>query len=208
MMNASHTDAAVPDGDVLLTLARTSLKTALGLSVKQSVKQLVAAYPWLARHGASFVTLTEHGDLRGCIGTLEAYRPLGEDVAAHAVDAALRDPRFLPVTAGEYPQLDVEVSVLSEPEPMRAVTRNELERELRPGQDGLILADATGWHRATFLPQVWEQLPRPHEFVGHLLAKAGLPAGMDWRNGEMIAERYHVTAFTDHAGSVRQETEQ
>lgn len=202
MTTEQHRRPAVgpEDGAVLLALARASLASYLGLPVKQSVEQILAAHPWLARRGASFVTLTQHGDLRGCIGTLEAYRPLGEDVAAHAVDAAVRDPRFRPVTARDYPTLDVEVSVLGDPEPMAAATRAQLERELRPGRDGLILADAAGWHRATFLPQVWEQLPDPRDFVAHLLAKAGLPASMDWTAGEIVAERYGVTAFADHAG--------
>ncbi|KFJ00065.1 hypothetical protein BSTEL_1115 [Bifidobacterium stellenboschense] len=184
------------------------------------MKSIIAAHPWLDEPGASFVTLTEGGELRGCIGTLEAHQPLGRDVAEHAVDAASRDPRFLPVAVEEYPLLDVEVSVLSEPEPILVVTpewrrdddgrmtavpsehpvrsRNELERALRPGKDGLILTERDGRRRATFLPQVWEQLPNPHEFVAHLLAKAGLPAALDWRNGEIVCERYEVTAHADH----------
>ena len=191
------------DGDVLLDLARASLAGQLGLPVARGASAIIAAHPWLGRQGASFVTLTENGTLRGCIGTLEAYRPLGEDVAAHAVDAAMRDPRFRPVTAAEYPALDVEVSVLGTPEPMDVTTRAALEATLRPGRDGLILADAGGWHRATFLPQVWEELPDPHDFVSHLLAKAGLDPWTDWRHGEMRAARYGVTAFADHRGSER-----
>lgn len=105
-------------GDVLLDLARASLRAHLGLPVGRTPADLVAAHPWLNEPGASFVTLNEHGALRGCIGTLEAYRPLGRDVAEHAVDAAARDPRFPPVTPDEYPSLDIEVSVLSPPEPI------------------------------------------------------------------------------------------
>lgn len=162
---------------------------------KQSVRDILAANPWLDEPGASFVTLTKNGRLRGCIGTLEAYRPLGRDVAAHAVDAAVRDPRFWPVTAREYPELDIEVSVLSTPEPMPIAGRDELERTLRPGVDGLVLADRGGRHRATFLPQVWDELPDPHDFVSHLLAKAGLPASYDWRDGEMDCRSYQVAAY-------------
>lgn len=160
-----------------------------------TVRGILESHPWLDEPGASFVTLTKHGSLRGCIGTLEAYRPLGRDVAGHAVGAAVRDPRFWPVTADEYPELDIEVSVLSEPESMPVADRAGLERMLRPGVDGLVLADRGGRHRATFLPQVWDELPEPHDFVAHLLAKAGLPASYDWRGGAMDCRRYTVTAY-------------
>ena len=202
-----------PESGVAVAESKPDSSSDTGRRVRQvqpdrpSTSAIIAAHPWLAKHGASFVTLTEHGRLRGCIGTLEAYRPLGEDVAAHAVDAALHDPRFRPVTAAEIPLLRFEVSVLSEPEPIVIVgadgryhpvgSRAELERALRPGTDGLIVADRTGRHRATFLPQVWEELPRPHDFVSHLLAKAGLPPATDWDHGELDCSRYTVTAFAE-----------
>lgn len=145
---------------------------------------------------ASFVTLTKAGELRGCIGSLHAYRPLGEDVAGHAVDAAARDPRFEPVTSGEYPLLNIEVSVLEEPETMPVHTRAELESALKPNVDGLILSDAFG-HSATFLPQVWSELPEPEEFVTHLLAKAGLPASADWWSDSIRCSRYGVRAYAE-----------
>ena len=188
----------------------------------RSVARILAANPWLDESGASFVTLTEGGRLRGCIGSLVAYRSLGKDVAAHAVDAAVRDPRFNPVTAAEYALLDVEVSVLGEPEPImvaypsRALadeagaaahgdevatrperSRSELEAALRPGRDGLILADHRG-RSATFLPQVWDELPDRHEFVSHLLAKAGIRPDYDWTNGDIDCQRYEVTAYAEH----------
>lgn len=211
-------------GDVLLDLARASLRAHLGLPVGRTPADLVAAHPWLNEPGASFVTLNEHGDLRGCIGTLEAYRPLGRDVAEHAVDAAARDPRFPPVTPDEYPSLDIEVSVLSPPEPIMVAaaadtdtrggnpdnpsgrdslrpvrSRAELVRALHPGRDGLIIEDRSSRHRATFLPQVWEDLPDPHRFVAHLLVKAGLPASTDWRDGEIRCSHYAVTAYQGRA---------
>ncbi|MBW3080462.1 AmmeMemoRadiSam system protein B [Bifidobacterium sp. 79T10] len=217
-------DADASHGDVLLRLARAAIREHLELddAPEDRPNAIIERHPWLYGNGASFVTLTEGGDLRGCIGTLQAYRPLGCDVAAHAVDAASRDPRFAPVTAEEYPLLDVEVSVLGKPEPIEVVTpvwrrgddgmtaaepsvhpvrsRNELERALRPGEDGLVLVERGGrGRRATFLPQVWEQLPSPHDFVSHLLAKAGLPADLDWRDGEIACERYEVTAYAEHA---------
>ena len=196
-------------GDVLLDLVRASLRAHLGLPVGRTPADIVAAHPWLNEPGASFVTFNEHGDLRGCIGTLEAYRPLGRDVAEHAVDAAARDPRFPPVTPDEYPSLDIEVSVLSEPEPIMVVpaggaahpvrSRVELERALHPDEDGLVIEDRSGRYRATFLPQVWEDLPDPHRFVAHLLVKAGLPASTDWHDGEIRCSRYTVTAYRGRA---------
>ena len=202
-------------GTTLLRLARAAIREHLGIagdnagsdSTAQSTQAIMAANPWLDQPGASFVTLTENGRLRGCIGTLEAYRSLGRDVAAHAVDAAVRDPRFRPVSAAEYPLLDIEVSVLGNPEPITIAaddgdhfipvrSRDELERTLHPGVDGLIIADQYG-HRATFLPQVWQQLPEPHEFVSHLLAKAGLNPATNWQHGEVACQRYEVRAYAE-----------
>lgn len=191
-------------GATLLKLARASIRKYLGIDgdSDESPESIIARNPWLEEPGASFVTLTENGRLRGCIGTLEAYRSLGRDVAGHAVDAASRDPRFNPLTAAEYPLIDVEVSVLGKPEPIIGSdgipvhSRDELESALRPGEDGLILTDRRG-RRATFLPQVWEQLPDPHDFVSHLLAKAGIRPSYDWDNGDIECERYEVTAYAE-----------
>lgn len=191
-------------GATLLKLARISIREHLGIDgdSDESSESIIARNPWLEEPGASFVTLTENGRLRGCIGTLEAYRPLGRDVVDHAVDAASRDPRFNPLTAAEYPLIDVEVSVLGKPEPIIGSdgipvrSRDELEAALRPGEDGLILTDPRG-RRATFLPQVWEQLPDRHDFVSHLLAKAGIRPSYDWDNGDIECERYEVTAYAE-----------
>ncbi|RSX49011.1 AmmeMemoRadiSam system protein B [Bifidobacterium callimiconis] len=181
-----------------IALARLSLRRYLGIEDPDDVdpQTIVDEHDWLREPGASFVTLTEGGRLRGCIGTLEAYRPLGRDIADHAIDAASRDPRFRPITASEYPLLDVEVSVLGKPEPMRATSRDELESELRPGEDGLIINDGRG-HRATFLPQVWDDLPDPHDFVSHLLAKSGLPSTTTWTGSRIQCHRYSVTAYKE-----------
>ncbi|PJM72511.1 hypothetical protein CS006_09550 [Bifidobacterium primatium] len=215
-----ETEKGSDKGPVLLGLARTAIRRYLGIddnendddasesmdvaeitgaaeSMDTVVDRLAAAHPWLRDPGASFVTLTEGGRLRGCIGTLEAYRPLGRDVAEHAIDAASRDPRFMPVIPAEYPLLNVEVSVLSKPEPMAAASRDELETELRPHIDGLILEDSRSNRRATFLPQVWDELPQPYDFVAHLLAKAGLPGDLDWTDGRIRCSRYTVTAYED-----------
>ncbi|KAB7789180.1 AmmeMemoRadiSam system protein B [Bifidobacterium cebidarum] len=183
---------------VLLSLARAAIREHLGLddAPEHTPEAIVNRNPWLNEPGASFVTLTERGQLRGCIGTLEAYRSLGRDVVEHAIDAAVHDPRFFPVSREEYPLLDVEVSVLGKPAPMPVRSRTELEQALRPGEDGLILTDRHG-RRATFLPQVWEQLPNPYDFVSHLLTKAGITPSYDWKNGEIECERYEVTAYAE-----------
>lgn len=129
----------------------------------------------LRDRGASFVTLRLDGQLRGCIGSPAAWRPLIEDVTENAFRAAFRDPRFLPVGEEEHGRLAVSIAVLTPPEPLRPTGRDDLLRHLRPGLDGLIVEDQR--HRALFLPSVWEQLPEPEEFLAHLLAKAGLSPG-------------------------------
>ncbi|PJM77984.1 AmmeMemoRadiSam system protein B [Bifidobacterium felsineum] len=198
---ARNTGIATPEdrGGVLLNLARAAIRQHLGIDNEpgNTPDAIIEQNPWLDEPGASFVTLTEHDQLRGCIGTLKTYRSLGKDVSDHAVDAAAHDPRFLPVSPEEYPLLEVEVSVLGKPMPMPVRSRAALEQALQPGKDGLILTDQHG-RSATFLPQVWEQLPAPHDFVSHLLAKAGIQASLDWNNGEIECERYEVTAYAEH----------
>ena len=145
----------------------------------------------LAANGASFVTLTQAGRLRGCIGSLRAWRPLRDDITDNAVSAALHDPRFPPLTASELPITHIEVSVLSPSTPMSFVSRDDALAKLRPGIDGVVLS--VGRHRATFLPQVWEELPEPELFIGHLMRKAGLSPSY-WSDKVEIS-RYTVTAF-------------
>jgi len=123
---------------------------------------------------ATFVTLTIGGQLRGCIGMLEACRPLAEDVAANACAAAFEDPRFPPLTKKEFEKLEIHISVLSPPEELNFSSEEDVLRQIRPGIDGLILQD--GFHRGTFLPSVWEELPQKELFWAHLKLKAGLPA--------------------------------
>ncbi|WP_040158872.1 AmmeMemoRadiSam system protein A [Nigerium massiliense] len=182
------TQTLPPDaGKVLLPLARAAIAAHLegrGLAVPTQPS-------WLADPGAAFVTLTEAGRLRGCIGSLEAWRPLGEDVTANAIAAAVRDPRFPALTRRELDGVRVEVSVLSAPEPLPAASEDEALSALRPGVDGVILAD--GSRRGTFLPQVWEQLPTPREFLGHLYRKAGVRG---WGDGTRLS-RYTVTAWEE-----------
>jgi len=129
----------------------------------------------LEEPGAVFVTLELNGHLRGCIGSYLARRPLVRDVAENAFAAAFRDPRFPPLSVDELPQLEFHISLLTRPVPLPVNSREELLATLRPGVDGLLLEDPP--HRSTFLPQVWESLPDPGEFLDHLLLKGGLPRG-------------------------------
>lgn len=143
--------------------------------------------------GACFVTLTRDGRLRGCIGSLQAWRPLRADVAANAVAAATADPRFPPLTAAELADVAIEVSVLSAPEPLEAAGEAEAVAALRPGIDGIVLR--AGTRRATFLPQVWAQLADPAAFLSHLRVKAGL-SGEEW-DDDIRLERYTVTPWRE-----------
>ena len=129
--------------------------------------------------------------MRGCIGSLEATRPLAQDVAENALAAALRDPRFAELSAAEWPQCEVEVSFLSTPKPIRFTDEADLLRQIHAGEDGLIL-EAEG-RRATFLPQVWQGVPDKRAFLGQLLRKAGLPA--DTRLETCRISRYRVMKF-------------
>lgn len=172
-------------GRTLLSIARNAI--AHRVSTGQPAPRANGAR-WLAQPGATFVTLMLDGRLRGCIGSLEAHRPLGEDVAANAEAAAFRDPRFAALTADEWPRCKVEVSLLSRARPIAFADEAELLQKIRPGEDGLILEHAG--RRATFLPQVWESLPVPRAFLAELLKKAGLPA--DTRLARCKVSRYRV----------------
>lgn len=141
---------------------------------------------------ASFVTLKKNGMLRGCIGSLEARRPLIADVAENAYAAAFRDPRFPPVTRSEVDELEIQLSLLTPAEPMTVASEADLLSQLRPGEDGLILQE--GPRRATFLPTVWESLPDALSFVRHLKQKAGLPA--DYWSDAMQVFRYRTESIS------------
>ena len=148
----------------------------------------------LTRNGASFVTLTKYGQLRGCIGSLEPRRSLVLDVRENAISAAFHDPRFPPVRPDELGVLDIEVSVLSPPQTLSYDGPDDLIARLRPGMDGVVIE--RGRNRATFLPQVWEKLPDPHEFLQHLCLKAGLSANAYRRPG-LDVHTYQVDKFEE-----------
>lgn len=179
-------------GDTLLGIARGSIGHQLGLAAAPPRTDVA---PWLARPGASFVSLHLEGRLRGCIGSLAPTRSLGVDVAENAVGAALRDPRFTPLAAAEWVRCALEVSVLSAPKPLRFGDEAELLAQLRPGEDGVIL-EYEG-RRGTFLPQVWEGLPETRAFLAELMRKAGIPS--DTRLARCRLWRYRVIKWTQPA---------
>jgi AmmeMemoRadiSam system protein B/AmmeMemoRadiSam system protein A len=182
-------DAATTDiGPALLVRARNAIAAQLGQAT-----QAEPAHPALNQPGATFVTLTQNGALRGCIGSLQAHRPLDQDVRANALAAAFRDPRFPPLTQAELARTRVEVSLLTAPQPMTCSDEADALRRLRPNIDGIIFI--AGQKRSTFLPQVWEQIPDPRTFMAHLKQKAGLPA--DYWSSEVQLQRYEVQKWKE-----------
>ena len=177
-------------GRLLTALARAAIIRRLG-----GESPALPHPDWLEAKGAAFVTLTQEGELRGCIGTLEAHRSLAADVEDNACLAAFRDPRFVPLTREELAKTRVEVSILSAAEPMQFSGEADALLQLRPGVDGVILE--YGRHRATFLPQVWEQLPEPRQFLAQLKRKAGLAADF-WADGVRLA-RYTVEKYKEES---------
>jgi hypothetical protein len=182
-------------GRLLLALAREAIAAALGVPWQAPrVPAPELAAPWLRELSACFVTLTRNDRLRGCIGSVRARRPLADDVRANARAAALSDPRFPPLTAAELPETRIEVSLLSAAAPLAAANEEEALAALRPGIDGIIL-EVGGEAHATFLPQVWENLPAPRDFLAHLKHKAGLPT--DFWSPDVRLQRYTVTKWTE-----------
>ena len=175
----------------LLQIARQSLEAGVR-GQKLLPLELNAMPPRLKGWGTSFVTLTIHGNLRGCIGALEPYQPLAEDVREHAIAAALQDYRFPNVQPGELSQIEIEVSRLTVPIPLEYETPEDLLEKLRPGIDGVLLRD--GPRRATFLPQVWEKIPDPVEFLDSLCYKMGAASNL-WRKKHLDISTYQVEEF-------------
>jgi len=179
-------------GATLLARAHNAIARVLGQREVAEPAPTPELQQALRAEGATFVTLNRDHHLRGCIGTLKAHRPLDTDVQHNAMAAAFRDPRFAPLSVAEWPGLAVEVSLLDAPQPLPAfATEAEALSALVPGEDGVILQ--WGSHRATFLPQVWEQLPEPREFMAALKRKAGLP--MDFWAPDVQLQRYRVRKY-------------
>jgi hypothetical protein len=178
-------------GAALLRVALTSV--IYGLKGGQALKADPAKYPpALGLNVASFVTLKIGGNLRGCIGTVQATKPLVVDVADNAFNSAFKDPRFKPLTEAELEPLDIDISLLSPSAPMTIANEADLLAQLRPGTDGLIISD--GQHRSLFLPSVWETLPKPTDFLSQLKIKAGLTA--DHWSGDFKAARFTTTSVS------------
>ncbi len=183
---SAESEGASPDRAVLLDIARQSI--ALGLQTRQPLVIDPDDYPpELGQPLATFVTLRRAGELRGCLGGLEASRPLVSDVAHSAFGAAFRDHRFASVTADELDQLEIHISILSPLEPLSAPDEEALLDAIRPGIDGLVVRD--GAQQGTFLPAVWKSLPEPSVFWRELKCKAGLPP-------EAWSSRWEIFRYT------------
>jgi AmmeMemoRadiSam system protein A len=176
---------------LLLRLARQSLEQGLPAG-RLPALDLASLPETLQQPGVCFVTLTQHGELRGCVGALEAYQPLALDVCEHALAAAMYDYRFPPVDPAELPEMEIEISRLTPPKPLHYDQPDQLLELLRPGVDGVVLRD--GMHRATFLPQVWEKLPDPEQFLNHLCQKMGAASSL-WRYKVLEVSTYQVEEF-------------
>lgn len=175
-------------GTTLLRLARAAIGEKLGKPAPAD-----ASHEKLHEPGATFVTLTQQGQLRGCIGSLEAHRALLHDVRENALAAAFRDPRFLPLAVEEFEHTSVEVSLLTPAVALSFRGEADFMTQLRPGVDGIVFQ--FGRHRSTFLPQVWESLPEPELFMQQLKRKAGLPPNF-WHETVSIS-RYEVTKWKE-----------
>jgi len=174
----------------LLALAEASIR--YGIEHGKPLSPKLEEYgPELCQPGACFVTLKSKGELRGCIGSLIPHRTLVVDVADNAFAAAFQDTRFYPLQERELVGLELHISLLSAAEPIRFTTEQSLLEQLRPGEDGLIMEE--GYHRGTFLPSVWEQLPAAEQFLQHLKLKAGLPA--DYWSDTLRVSRYTTQSF-------------
>lgn len=175
-------------GTLLLRHARDAIAVAFG-HPEHHFEDL----PELHAPGATFVTLTQDGQLRGCIGSLQAHRSLVDDVRHNACAAAFDDPRFPPLGEDELARTRMEISLLTAPEPFPVQDEADARARLRPGIDGVIFI-ARG-RRATFLPQVWEQLPDPRDFLGHLKMKGGLSP--DYWGPDVRLETYQVRKWKE-----------
>ncbi len=179
-------------GKILLSIARAAIAETLELP-HASIAELARGQTWLQKKAACFVTLTQHGQLRGCIGTLEAHQPLLEDVIHNANAAAFRDSRFSPLRSDEFDITEIEISLLSTMQPLDFSSEQDALAQLRPGIDGVLFE--SGQHRSTFLPQVWQQLPDSQTFMAHLKNKAGLST--DFWSDDVRLYRYTVTKYKE-----------
>lgn len=181
------------EGRQLVEVARETIQKAL-FNPKDKSEPETASSPKFQERRGTFVTLTLNGALRGCIGHILPQETLIEGVRINAINAAFRDPRFRPLGQNEFEKIRVEVSILTEPKPLPYTDANDLLAKLRPGTDGVIIRK--GYHQATFLPQVWEQLPNKKDFLSHLCLKAGLDRDA-WAYEKLEVHAYQVQAFEE-----------
>ena len=184
-------------GQLLVKLARYTLMKRLGQQIPQSkFDSLNTALTdsCFQRTCGVFVTLTVNGQLRGCIGNLTSDESLVSGVRRNAINAAFHDPRFASLSGSELDRIEIEISILSEPQPLIYRDGDDLLNKLRPNIDGVIIRKEVA--SATFLPQVWEQLPRPQDFLAHLCVKAGL-ASDSWQNSKLEVSSYQVQYFEE-----------
>lgn len=182
------------DGDILLNLARHTILEELGCASKPA-KQLNKAAKLLQKEcRGTFVTLHKHGQLRGCIGNIEPVKSIFQSVKDNAAHAAFNDSRFSPLSEDEVEEIEIEVSILTKPEKLDYKNANDLVSKLRPGIDGVIVSKDR--HKSTFLPQVWDNLKKPEDFLEQLCLKAGLP--MDsWASDSLDIFTYQVQFFEE-----------
>ncbi len=181
------------EGKHLVEMARKTIEKAL-FNPKNKSELDPVKFPKFQERRGTFVTITMNGALRGCIGHIIPQESLVESIRVNAMNAAFSDPRFRPLSQSEFEKIKIEVSILTEPTPLAYTDANDLLGKLKPGTDGLIIRK--GYHQATFLPQVWEQLPNKKEFLTHLCLKAGL-AGDAWVSEALEVHRYQVQAFEE-----------
>jgi AmmeMemoRadiSam system protein A len=199
MDNQQDPDAKFTEeqGQVLVKLARHTIMEKLSRKLSKSEPDPNALHPQDERfksHCGTFVTLKIKGQLRGCIGNLTPRETVWDGVKRNAINAAFHDPRFSPMTVKEFDKTEIEVSILTEPRPLEFRNGEDLTQKLRVNVDGVIIRK--GYASATFLPQVWEQLPRPQEFLSHLCMKAGLPSDA-WKDPELEVLTYQVQYFEE-----------
>jgi AmmeMemoRadiSam system protein A len=182
------------EGRYLLTVARKAIEQKL-LNQGDSRQPDEALSPRYSEKRGTFVTLTINGSLRGCIGHIIPQESLIEGISVNALNAAFRDPRFKPLSQKEWKRVKIEISILTNPKPLHYSDGADLLEKLRPGIDGVIIKK--GYRQATFLPQVWEQLPDKKEFLTHLCLKAGLDR-YAWEKEKLEVSTYQVQAFEEH----------
>lgn len=180
------------EGVYLLSVARKTIEARL-FNKDIPPEKGTENVKYLEKRG-TFVTLTINNDLRGCIGHIIPQESLIDGIRVNAINAAFKDPRFAPLSKGEWDEVKVEISILTEPAPLKYDDAKDLLNKLRPGIDGLIIEK--GYQSATFLPQVWDQLPDKEEFLRHLCMKAGLGAN-EWKKGTLTVYTYQVQAFEE-----------